>query len=551
MGSHLLTCSSHMQALALNKPEELEGLSVEEDIDATPIAKPSHKPRVSIAGKPVESSTGSQAMAVPPISSKTGNIDKATDIRLNLPSDGGSTPNVSHPTFVPDVTNSPIASPEGTTQFTPHTRCIVWGMQQRAVQGMLDFDYLCKRARPSVAAIIFPFAGNHYMKFWFGQQEVMLPVYASQEEAFRKHPDVTVLVNFASFRSVYNVTMEAFQLAAPMSSETSPTQAQLRTVAIIAEGVPERHSRLLIREAEKRNVMIIGPATVGGITPGCFRIGNTGGMIDNVIASKLYRPGSVAYVSKSGGMSNELNNLLARYTDGVAEGVAIGGDRFAGSRFLDHILRYEDNPRVKMIVLLGEVGGIDEYAVAEAIKSKRITKPVVAWCIGTCAKVFPFEVQFGHAGALANSEAQTADAKNNALRDAGAIVPANFNDFARQIKKTYDSLVETGAIVPTPDGPTPSLPMDFAWARSLGLVRKPAAFVSSISDDRGEELLYAGVPISKVFEEDLGIGGVLSLLWFRYVVLHMTFGLLFHTLTDQVFFSFFQSPLASLCLQIH
>lgn len=66
---------------------------------------------------------------------------------------------------------------------------------------------------------------------------------------------------------------------------------------------------------------------VGGIKPGCFKIGNTGGMLDNILASKLYRPGSVAYVSRSGGMSNELNNIISRTTDGVYEGVAIGGDR--------------------------------------------------------------------------------------------------------------------------------------------------------------------------------------------------------------------------------
>lgn len=67
---------------------------------------------------------------------------------------------------------------------------------------------------------------------------------------------------------------------------------------------------------------------VGGIKPGCFKIGNTGGMLDNILASKLYRPGSVAYVSRSGGMSNELNNIISRSTDGVYEGVAIGGDRY-------------------------------------------------------------------------------------------------------------------------------------------------------------------------------------------------------------------------------
>ena len=63
---------------------------------------------------------------------------------------------------------------------------------------------------------------------------------------------------------------------------------------------------------------------VGGIKPGCFRIGNTGGMLDNIVMSKLYRPGSVAYVSKSGGMSNELNNIIARNSDGVYEGKSRG-----------------------------------------------------------------------------------------------------------------------------------------------------------------------------------------------------------------------------------
>jgi ATP citrate (pro-S)-lyase len=214
-------------------------------------------------------------------------------------------------------------------------------------------------------------------------------------------------------------------------------------------------------------------------------------------------------------MSNELNNIISQYTDGVYEGVAIGGDRYPGSRFIDHVLRYQANPKIKMIVLLGEVGGVDEYAICNAIKDNVITKPVVAWCIGTCAKMFSFEVQFGHAGALAGSEMQTADAKNKALKMAGAVVPSNFNDFVLQISNTYESLVSSGIIVKQAEPSTPLVPMDYSWAKSLGLIRKPTSFVSSISDDRGEELLYAGVPISKVFEENLGIGGVISLLWFK------------------------------------
>lgn len=63
---------------------------------------------------------------------------------------------------------------------------------------------------------------------------------------------------------------------------------------------------------------------------------------------QLYRPGTVAYVSKSGGMSNELNNIIARNSDGVYEGVAIGGDRYPGTRFIDHLLRYQDNPTISV-----------------------------------------------------------------------------------------------------------------------------------------------------------------------------------------------------------
>merc|ERR1719456_2069235 len=105
--------------------------------------------------------------------------------------------------------------------------------------------------------------------------------------------------------------------------------------------MPERQTREILQTAEERGIAIIGPATVGGIKPGCFRIGNTGGAIENIIMSKLYRPGSVAYVSRSGGMSNELNNIISRSTDGVHEGVAVGGDRYPGTRFLDHIMRYQ------------------------------------------------------------------------------------------------------------------------------------------------------------------------------------------------------------------
>lgn len=237
--------------------------------------------------------------------------------------------------------------------------------------------------------------------------------------------------------------------------------------------------------------------------------------MDNIISSKLYRSGSVGYVSKSGGMSNELNNILSFTTNGVYEGIAIGGDRYPGSTFIDHLLRYEKDPECKMLVLLGEVGGIEEYRVIEAVRKGVIKKPIVAWAIGTCAKMFTTEVQFGHAGSMANSDLETAEAKNAAMKAAGFIVPETFEELPQVLRETYDDLVESGAIVPQPERDPPVIPMDYKWAQELGLIRKPAAFISTISDERGQELLYAGMRISDVFKDDIGLGGVVSLLWFK------------------------------------
>lgn len=368
---------------------------------------------------------------------------------------------------------------------------------------MLDFDFACGRKTPSVAAMIYAFGGHHVQKFYWGTKETLLPVYQSIGEAVKKHPYADTIVNFASSRSVYASTLEALKYP------------QIKSIALIAEGVPERHAREILHLAQDKEVIIIGPATVGGIKPGCFRIGNTGGMMDNIISSKLYRPGSVGYVSKSGGMSNELNNILSNTTNGTYEGIAIGGDRYPGTSFIDHLLRYEADDKCKMLVLLGEVGGVEEYRVIEAVKTGKIKKPIVAWAIGTCAKMFTTEVQFGHAGSMANSDLETADAKNKAMRAAGFIVPDTFEDLPAALEQVYKKLVKNGTILPAPEREPPQIPLDYKWAQELGMIRKPAAFISTISDERGSELLYAGMKITDVFKEDIGLGGVISLLWFK------------------------------------
>ena len=380
--------------------------------------------------------------------------------------------------------------------FTKDTQAIFWNNNTSAIQRMLDYDYTISRPKPSVAAIVAPTSNNKFEKFFYGPDEIMVPVFRTTGEAAKAFPKADVLLNFASFRTAYDVTMEAIAIA-----------GQFKTVMVTAEGIPERLARKMNQSARDAGVTVIGPATVGGIAPGGFKIANVGGTIENIVNSKLHRAGSCGLVTRSGGLFNELSNIIAINADGISEGVAIGGDRFVGSVFIDNLLRMENNPEVKYMILLGEVGGTEEYKVIEAVKNGQIKKPIIAWCIGTIAKHFSSGVQFGHAGASANADAETAAAKNAAMAEAGIYVPESFNDLPNKIKEVYTKLKAEGIIT---DIAEPAL-------KTVPTVRRAKEFICTISDDRGDEATYAGYPISSVAtpETGFGIGDVISLLWFK------------------------------------
>lgn len=379
--------------------------------------------------------------------------------------------------------------------FTKDTQAIFWNNNASAIQRMLDYDFVIGRKTPSVAAIVAPTADSKFQKFFWGGDEIMINLYKTTADAKKAHPNADVLLNFASFRTAYDVTMEALSLGG------------FRVMMITAEGIPERLARKMNATANAQGVTVIGPATVGAITPGAFKIANVGGTIENIISSKLHRAGSCGLVTRSGGLFNELSNIIAINADGIAEGVAIGGDRFVGSVFIDNLLRMQENPQVKYMLLLGEVGGIEEYKVIDAVKSGKITKPIIAWCIGTIAKHYSSGVQFGHAGASANAERETADAKNKAMAEAGIYVPESFNDLPNKIAEVYSKLKAQGVIC---DIEEPAL-------KTVPKVRRNKQFICTISDDRGDEATYAGFPISSVATPDTGkgIGDVISLLWFK------------------------------------
>jgi len=147
--------------------------------------------------------------------------------------------------------------------FDRNTKAIFWNLNRNAIQRMLDYDYVVGR-EPSIVAIVAPTQSRKFEKFFYGINEIMIPIYRSTTDAAKDFPEADVLINFASFRTAYDVTVEALDI---------PT---IRTIAITAEGIPERFARLMRIKARELSKWIIGPATVGGIAPGAFRIANTG-----------------------------------------------------------------------------------------------------------------------------------------------------------------------------------------------------------------------------------------------------------------------------------
>ena len=193
-------------------------------------------------------------------------------------------------------------------------------------------------------------------------------------------------------------------------------------------------------------------------------------------------------------MSNEMYRVIANRTDGIHTGIALGGDRFVCSTFADIVADYEKNPDIKLIVMLGEVGSRDELAVADMIKTGKVKKPVVAYVSGSFAEHLSTEVQFGHAGAKANSHEESASFKNTALREAGAHVPQSYADFGDLIEKIFKETVNVNFC-------NNETSADIIAKLRIIEDRKSTKFTSTISDERGAELLYDGIPLTDFLVE--------------------------------------------------
>ena len=125
-------------------------------------------------------------------------------------------------------------------------------------------------------------------------------------------------------------------------------------------------------------------------------------------------------ISRSGTLTYEIMALLKQNEIGLSTCVGIGGDPILGSNFVDILEIFEDDPHTDQIVLVGEIGGRDEEIAADYI-SQKMTKPVVAYVAGVSA---PLGRRMGHAGAIIEGRAGSAQDKINTFKNLGIRVAA-------------------------------------------------------------------------------------------------------------------------------
>ena len=206
--------------------------------------------------------------------------------------------------------------------------------------------------------------------------------------------------------------------------------AKIPLVHIFVEKIPVFDVAQILAKARQNNVRILGPSSVGAISPGEGKIGSIGGPNPNNVFSK----GPIGVISKSGGMCSELAMLISNAGFGQSTVVGIGGDLLAGTSFAQSLLMFEDDRETKAVVAFGEVGGSAEIEAAKLIVEKKFTKPFIVFLAGKFAEKLPKDTALGHAGAIVGLEA-TMDEKVKILKKSGAILAENFEDIPRIIKE--------------------------------------------------------------------------------------------------------------------
>jgi succinyl-CoA synthetase alpha subunit len=232
-----------------------------------------------------------------------------------------------------------------------------------------------------------------------GQQVEGVPVYHSVRRALTEHPADAAMI-FVPPRFTMDAVLEALD-------------GGIKKIVTVAEGIP-LHEALIIRSAAREaGALVIGGNTSGVISPGQAMMGFFPYWIERV-----YKPGRIGIMTRSGSLTNEVTAMVVREGFGVSTLIGIGGDPVPGTRFAEMLPYFQEDPDTDAVVVIGELGGTMEEEVAREIAEGRFTKPLVAFIGGRTA---PEGKKMGHAGAIATGTSGTAAGKAAALEAAGAL----------------------------------------------------------------------------------------------------------------------------------
>lgn len=195
----------------------------------------------------------------------------------------------------------------------------------------------------------------------------------------------------------------------------------IKLIICITEGVPIQDMLKVVLYIREKGVNLIGPNCPGIVSVGIGKLG--------IIPASILSLGPVGIVSRSGTLTYEIINNLTRAGIGQSTCVGIGGDPILGMRFADILPLFENDPQTSAVVMIGEIGGSDEEEASKIIAEMR--KPVVGFISG---KTAPPGKRMGHAGAIISGGRGTVQSKEEALKQAKAILADHVSEIVSLIK---------------------------------------------------------------------------------------------------------------------
>ncbi|MEY3436824.1 MAG: succinate--CoA ligase subunit alpha [Sphingobacteriales bacterium] len=204
------------------------------------------------------------------------------------------------------------------------------------------------------------------------------------------------------------------------------TEAGIKLIVCITEGIPVQDMVKVKNYMLGKDTRLIGPNCPGIITAGECKVG--------IMPGFIFKPGNIGIVSKSGTLTYEAADQIAKAGLGVTTAIGIGGDPIIGTTTREAVELFMNDPATKGIVMIGEIGGGMEAEAAHWIKTNG-TKPVVGFIAGQTA---PPGRRMGHAGAIIGGSDDTAEAKMRIMRECGIHVvdsPADIGKTMAEVMK--------------------------------------------------------------------------------------------------------------------